>query len=582
MYVEYDKIKNEQIETLRRNVSNLIGYDLIHNKAWEERDDLLDLNSDIVKELADIDKRINSIDKSYKLLNLSYHKFLSDKGTPTWQLEVIKELWTPGIGLDINKFKDIRWALLIHRRGGKSRLMNLLSLWLALKYPNISVVGGMENAQYFKDVHLPILVDYMPSLRLDLKETSKIFQDLQSEVDDYKSVMNLGSVGKGKMGKNLIYFPNNSTYGYVGIKTEPIRGRGKNLAMVWLDEVALIDAFADAVTAVSPTLNEAKGGLILVSTAYPGWYENYVRSQRDARNQGNQQSMVFNYGLYNSGIYDKDECGSIMNKFYTDKISVGTSHAKALLEVAQEGFNYFGLMEDERNIPLFYDFHYKPDDYIVDDIQILTHLKLNINEYKIFTITDYAGGAPNTNTSVLWCASNWTNRQLIIFDELNLKGSNGNPTNTVKQMYGLNFIHGELLSPIFNGLDSQASSAQVVFDDTHRLSYLDVYKEKGQVYDIQFEAINRKTKAKIKKEREATTVLNFQILDIRTHPLTGRSPASKIYISRKCQTLISNLISSKYKKNSKSTKTGAKTYMIDNEDIIDAFYYAVMQSEYGI
>ena len=104
-----------EARSLFHEYSKLLRYDITYDHSWRDRKDLLTLNEKVKKELKELDDISNyqySKD-GIKILDLSSHSFLDKEGSPTWHLEVIKMLWTDGIGLDLDKISCIRWACLV-------------------------------------------------------------------------------------------------------------------------------------------------------------------------------------------------------------------------------------------------------------------------------------------------------------------------------------------------------------------------------------------------------------------------------------------------------------------------------------
>jgi hypothetical protein len=568
--------KTVEIDIIRE-YTKLLNRDIVYDDNWRNRDDLYALNDKVKAELKYLDNELNQpfLESGVRISNLSSHNFLSKEGYPTWQLDVISHLWTDGVGLDLEKVRKIRWAFLVHRRGGKSRLMDLISFWLCAKYPDISILAGMANGQYFADFHTSIIQGYLPATTLDSATLAKMYKPLMGEIKDYKKVFNI--FGSSKIsGKNRMLFPNGSQFAYIGIKTESPRGRGEKIVLFWMDEVAFLPEFGKVATQSTPILQEMRGGMILISTAYPGWYENYVKKVSEDCQLGRKGKMVFNYHLYNSGLYNQQDSKEIAEQFYDDQILGGETEDSALIKGAQEGFNYFGEADSYQKLNLFPRFKENPENYIIDYISAVSTIRNNINEYSTYTIIDYGGG--ESATAVLFCAKNIRDRQLIIYDELDLRKDAGNISNTCKEIYTRINIHG--INPQYNLLDSQAIATGINFSEESKFSYLNSYNQEGGKYQLNFGIINRKTGGKVKAIREEVSRNIFETSEYLSDPITKTGTGQSVYVTNKCTSLIKGLIDSKVTRGQTDgrTKKQADRYYMVNDDIIDAFYYAITES----
>ena len=256
-------------------------------------------------------------------------------------------------------------------------------------------------------------------------------------------------------------------------------------------------------------------------------------------------------------------------------MSVEDDEEKALVKGAREGFNYFGVTEDARKEPLFKQFALSPDDYQIDQLSMISEIKKNIGEYYLFTVTDYGGGV--ANTSVLFCAKNMRTKQLLIYDELDLKPQDSGVSNTVKEIFYKQTIHG--LKPAIHLLDSQAKAIAVNFSEDSKETYLSVYSDAGESYQMSFGIINRKAGGKSKAKREEIVDNQMRITAHLSHPISKTGTGTSIYVAPECKSLIDGLMKSKVTRGESENKTNRQPdkYHMIKEDSVDAFYYAVCE-----
>jgi len=535
---------------------------------------LLALNEKVKKELKELDDIYNyqySKD-GIKILDLSSHRFLDKEGSPTWHLEAIKMLWTDGIGLDLDKFSGIRWAFLVHRRGGKSRLMDLISAWLLAKYPDICIVGGMKDMEYFKTFHNSIFNEYIPVSRYEPATLRQIFKNLEGQVDDYKLIFNLPKSKSGSSASKF-YFPNNSEFNLLGVKTGNIKGRGRRVVLFYGDEVAYLQDFnQDVIPDISQILKESKGGQILISTPGTGWYESYVRNLKEDSIK-DTKTRVFNYTIFNSGMFDEKSAYEMAESDYRDLRLAGWDHTKALHEVAQYDFNFFKPDDNKGKEDVFPMFVEKEDDYIIPYMDTIIQLRSEPKQdYVFYTVIDYSGGS--AKTTVNFYAKKRSSKQLLVYDEIALEGSQSGVENTVKEMRARILVHG--IEPQVNLLDSQANATALNFSETEKESYLSSYNTLGNKLNLKFGIINRKFGGKDKDRREEIAKQAFEKSPYKMNPITLAPNAPSVFITDKCTDLIEALRKSKVTRPNTARKSS--TYHFINEDSTDNFYYGLCEA----